>query len=187
MYGFENFDVLLRYRDGKLVAGIPQLAIYAKADTVEDALNLLKQKKAEFEADLADAGELDDISERSSLINATQPPSKRTTELLQYAAKAVIIMVALGVALTFSGFLVISKAKSTIKASRISSSELLYIVAHRIDRAAEPDNDLPEETKQRLLADIRILANRWRPFANEVMEILSDRNGAPSQPSQTKP
>jgi hypothetical protein len=188
MDSFKGADVLLRYRDGKVVAGIPQLAIYAKADTVQGALDLLKQKKAEFDADLADAGEFDDIRVRSGLINTGEPPnSKRTPELLQYATKAVIMMAALGVALTFSGFLVISKAQSTIKASKISSSELLQIVAHRVDRAADPDNDLPEEAKKKLLADIRILADRWRPFANEVMEILSDRGSAPTQPSQAKP
>jgi hypothetical protein len=33
-----------------------------------------------------------------------------------------------------------------------------------LDRAADPDTDLPAEKKQKLLSDVRVIVARWRPF-----------------------
>jgi hypothetical protein len=37
-------------------------------------------------------------------------------------------------------------------------------IQNALDRAADPDNDLPAEKKQKLLNDVRVIVARWRPF-----------------------
>jgi hypothetical protein len=44
-----------------------------------------------------------------------------------------------------------------------------------LDRAASPANDLSPAEKQKLLADIRVLSERYRPFVSEASLLFADK------------
>jgi hypothetical protein len=38
---------------------------------------------------------------------------------------------------------------------------------HQLDELADPKSDIPPEKKQKILAQIKVLSDRWRPFVLE--------------------
>ena len=54
---------------------------------------------------------------------------------------------------------------------------------HELDRAAEPNNDIPPERQQRLLRDVRTLADRARPFILEAEKAFAPQ---PTSEAQAK-
>jgi hypothetical protein len=65
---------------------------------------------------------------------------------------------------------------------RIHSKSFWSRVEKELDRAASPANDLPSEKKQKLLADIRTLADRYRPFISAVAELFIEKPAVPTNP-----
>jgi hypothetical protein len=63
--------------------------------------------------------------------------------------------------------------------SRIGGKSFWGRLEHELDRAAAPGNDLTPEKKQKLLADIHILAERYRPFVSEATLLFADKPTAP--------
>ena len=61
MSRLDELDVVIRRKNGKVIAGFPQLGLFAKADDVNAALAALDAKKKAFVADLEEAGELDTL------------------------------------------------------------------------------------------------------------------------------
>lgn len=59
--------------------------------------------------------------------------------------------------------------------SRIGGKSFWTRVEKELDRAASPANDLSPEQKQKLLADIRVLADRYRPFVSEAALFFTDK------------
>lgn len=84
---------MIRRKNGKAIAGIPQLGLFAKADEVNAALAALDAKKKAFVADLKEAGELGrlEIADRPAPTRrvATIRPA---SNLGQFALKAGIVV-----------------------------------------------------------------------------------------------
>ena len=53
MSRIEELDIVIRHKDGRVTAGIPQLALYVTADDVHAAITALEQKRTAFFGDLA--------------------------------------------------------------------------------------------------------------------------------------
>jgi hypothetical protein len=51
-------------------------------------------------------------------------------------------------------------------------------VERELDRMASPEGDLPEAKKQKLLADIRAIGAKWRPFLVELHSALTPPDDA---------
>ncbi len=49
----------------------------------------------------------------------------------------------------------------------------------QLDRLSDPKSDLAPEKKQKILKQIRIISERWRPFLDEAVKPLSE---SPSKP-----
>ena len=54
----DELEIIIRQKDGKVVASIPQLNLYAKAANVDAALASLDAKKAALVAEMEELGEL---------------------------------------------------------------------------------------------------------------------------------
>src|SRR5258708_36924938 len=52
----DEFDVVVRRRNARVIAGVPSLGLYATADSTTAALEALEAKKRAYEADLGEAG-----------------------------------------------------------------------------------------------------------------------------------
>jgi hypothetical protein len=45
-------------------------------------------------------------------------------------------------------------------------------VEQDLERQADPRNDMPEARKEKLLADLRVVVSRWRPFVAEASKLF---------------
>ncbi|MGO9684186.1 MAG: hypothetical protein ACLP0B_08900 [Steroidobacteraceae bacterium] len=187
----EELDIVIRHKDGKIVAGIPQLGLFATADDVNTALAELEKKKKTFIEDLDEAGELDaiEIADRP-VIAHRQAPMTSAGNLGQFAIKTGIVVTMVVGAFVITGALIGSKVEhainhtvDNIKGIKIGGAQFWGRVEQQLDRMAS--SDLPEAKKQKLLADIHAIAVKWRPFIVEVQSALS---GPPNQtPPTTTP
>jgi hypothetical protein len=55
---------------------------------------------------------------------------------------------------------------------KISGHQFWSKLEEQLDKQADPGSDLPPETKQKLLAEIRTLADRWRPFVQAALSVI---------------
>src|SRR5262249_9895268 len=103
MSRIDELDIVIRHKGGKVIAGIPQLSLYATADDVHAAITALEQKRAAFFGDLAETGALDDLEVRHY---AVAPPSPRARGGLgQFTLKALIVIGLIAGALALSTLL----------------------------------------------------------------------------------
>jgi hypothetical protein len=187
MSRLDELDVVIRRKNGKVIAGFPQLGLFAKADDVNAALAALDAKKKAFVADLEEAGELDTLE-----IEDRPAPTRRIAmirpagDLGQFALKAGIVVCCVVAAFVISGVLMASKversienAVNSVKSVKIGGSQFWTRMEDELDRMARPGSDLPEAKKQKLLADIRAIAAKWRPFVVEIQSALADPNNPP--------
>ncbi len=49
----------------------------------------------------------------------------------------------------------------------------------QLDSLADPKSDIKPEKKEKILKQIRIISERWRPFLNEAMGPISERPNKP--------
>jgi hypothetical protein len=103
-------------------------------------------------------------------------------EIKQFIIKTAIVSGA--IILTFAGSLWIAdgyvqgyleQLQSTIQTTsqvKIGGHQFWSKIEDELDKQADPGSDLTPETKQKLLADIRILADRWRPFIQAALSVV---------------
>lgn len=184
MNKFDQLDVLIRHKNGKIIAGIPQIGLFAKGSDVNGALAALDLKKNAFLADLEEAGELDllDLAGNPApllRVGKTRSPGG----LGQFAMKTLIVVGIIFGAIIFSSLLVAKKVElpvknaiASIKGIKIGGSEFWTRLENELDRMARPENDLPEAKKKKLIADIHAIAAKWRPYLVEIQSILASPN-----------
>src|SRR5215471_20391021 len=73
MSRIDELDIIIRHKGGKVIAGIPQLSLYAKADDVHSAITALEQKRTAYFGDLAESGALDDLEVREYAVSRASP------------------------------------------------------------------------------------------------------------------
>jgi hypothetical protein len=184
-FDLNQCDIVLRHRKDCVVAAIPQFGLFAQADTVQGALDALAVKRAVLQADL-DAFE--ELSARDAA-SAREFVPFPWRDIRVFAAKAAIVFFLLIGAATYLAIrtqqIVDStwyKVETNIQRVALNSGRTFWSnVERELDRAADPTSDLPDEKKQKLLSDIRRIADRWRPFVTEVSGILSPSNVPSSQ------
>ena len=208
MSRIDELDIVIRRKGGKVVAGIPRLSLYASGSDVESAVSALEQKRATLKADLADFGIPDDFEMRHYSLERVSAAG-----LGQFALKALIVIGLIAGTLTASTLWVSSRVDRTIRNTQEKVEQYAAIVRQntkiggeqfwekaerKLARAAEPDQDLPPEKKQKLLSDIHVLVERWRPFIAEIAPLFADfqkpasaaaspmRSEAPSTASQAQ-
>lgn len=72
--------------------------------------------------------------------------------------------------------------------AKIGGAKFWSRVEETVDRMAAPGSDMPEAKKQKLLADIRAIGAKWRPFLVEIHSALDVPNGpAPKAPAPNTP
>ena len=187
MKSFEQFPIVIhRPNEKTTVASIPQLSLYAKGENINAALAALEAKKAALAAELEEVGDLEAFDgaplaavERRSILVDSQ------NNLGQFLLKTGIVVAAIAAIVVFTGIFIASGIQGTLANVKLGGAPLWMRVEQELDRMARPDSDLPEEKKQKLLADIRAIGARWRPFLTEIRSALasSDNLAASAGPS----
>jgi hypothetical protein len=178
MSPLDQVDVLIRRRNGRVFASIPQLSLYAKGESVDAALAALDAKKVALAAELAEVGELEPL-EIAPLSFAAGRPMITTPApggYRQFVIKTGIVAIAIALVIVVSGLFValsLQGVVSDIKTIKIGGEAFWSHVEGEIDRMASPQSDLPEKKKEKLLAEIRAIGVKWRPFLVELRSVLN--------------
>ena len=193
---FDRLDILIRQRKGRFLASLPQINLFAAADSVATAIEVLDKKKQALLADLAAANALDDFkilpfdSDVSTYHKPTQTAIYRGA--LSFIGKVAVITAALVIA----GFLLSRQVTQTVdrmlshqsaelrdRFSSVGGAKFWVNLENQLARAADPSSDLPPAKKQEILSQIRAIAKRWRPFIREASLLFSDSAEArPTEP-----
>ena len=172
----DELQIVIRQKDGKVLASIPQLHLYAKATNIDAALAALNAKKATFVSEMEELGELETLEFPSS--PTTNPPNVVNVggDLRQFALKTGIVAMAVCIILVVSGLFVVSSAHvvlGSIKDLGRGGTEFWSLVERELDRMASPETDLPPAKKEKLLADIHAIGAKWHPFVVELRAALA--------------
>jgi hypothetical protein len=191
MSRIEELDIVIRHKGAKVSAGIPQLALWATAGDAHAAITALEQKRARFLADLAEAGGLDDLELRPYTVRSAA--MSRTSGLGQFTLKALIVIGLIAGLFTASGALLTSRVERLVQDTnanmqqytKLGGAQFWEKMERELDRAADPARDLPAERKRKLLSQIHVIVERWRPFMAEIAPLFADfQKGAPAVPPQ---
>jgi hypothetical protein len=171
----DELEIIIHQKDGKILASIPQLNLYAKAANIDAALAALNGKKAALVAEMEELGELETLKTSLSTISRPNVVNVRS-DLGQFALKAGIVAVAITAIFIVSGLFIISSAHSALNSFKDmgrGGAEFWSRVERELDRMASPESDLPAAKKEKLLADIRAIGAKWRPFLIELHSALT--------------
>lgn len=168
MIDFDRFDTVIRRRGRQIIASMPQLGLYGSGPDTVSALAALEERKKELKDDLA-AGVID-------LSDVVIVPPARRVEGRSARKELSVFTLKIGIVLFLlisSGVLVAGLAEPKIKSLKVGGPEFWGKVERELERAGSSSSGLSEEKKTKLLADLRAVADKWRPFAREVVEIFS--------------
>lgn len=199
MTQFDDLEIVIRRKTGRAIAGIPQLRLYGRGKDATEALARLDQKKQALIDDLTEVGELESLE--------IPPPSRRATvyqqassgNLEQFFLKAVIVVVLIGTLIAVPGVIVAHQLAKTVdraivqvqtekqKIKELSGPAFWRRLESELDRAADPKNAMPEEKKQKILANIRSIVTQWRPFVQEAGGLFeAPPAGTPANPPPSR-
>ena len=174
MNQLDRFEISIRRKDDKIIAAVPQLGLYATASDIHGALDALERKKAALLKDLIAAGEVEHLS----AVPVADPVAPATSQgLAQFALKVGIVVVLLAAAIVITSNLVATKLESTRLAwqatlqdyTKIGGAQFWSKVEKGLDQLSDPKSEMPEEKRQKILSNIRVLRDRWWPFIAEAM------------------
>jgi len=178
MKRIENLDVIIQKKGNVFFAGIPQIALYAKADSAQAALAELEKKKLVLYADIGDEDFHVGTDARPPTASHPSPVPSSSAGLLQFFVKTAVVIGILVGALTLGGLTVASKVQQSVERTQaklsIGGRQFWMKLEEGIARAADPKSDLPEPLKAKLLADIRIIVARWQPFVAELAKLAHE-------------
>jgi hypothetical protein len=174
MNQLDKFDISIRHKDDKVTAAVPQLGLYATSSDIHSALDALERKKAAFQEDLTAAGEIDNLSPAAA---ADPVPPAASYGLAQFALKVGIVVAAVAIAIVVTTNLITTKIESTRLAwqatlqdyGKVGGAQFWAKVEKGLDQLADPKSEMPEEKRQKILANIRALRERWWPFIAEAL------------------
>jgi hypothetical protein len=124
-----------------------------------------------------------------------RPDRPRTSPVAQFAIKTIIVTLAI----TVSAWIILDQVFDRVNSALDQRIEQIRFEIHSatkiggrsfwaslegvLDAAAAPGNDPPPEIKQKILRDLQILTDRWRPVLLDGMAILSgDASGSTARP-----
>jgi hypothetical protein len=182
MRELEDLDVILRRKDGMFMAIIPSLYLYATGETEAAALAAIGEKRRQIRQGWPDDREFQDL--RGSFAPNGEARRGQSGSLGQFSLKCAIAALVGTLAVMLLLLLIGFVAESRLRHARPSAQQIALVVETLISRAADPDSDLSEQRKQRILADMRTIADKWRPFLNELSDILGRPVPQPNQNAQ---
>ena len=182
----DELEIIIRQKDGKVLAGIPQLKLYAKAANIDAALTALNAKKAALVAEMEELGELETLEASLATIRRPNVANVRS-DLGQFALKTGIVALAITAIFIVLGLFIVSSAQNALSSVRDlgrGGAEFWSRAERELDRMASPESDLPPAKKEKLLADIRAIGAKWRPFIVELRSALTPPDDSPGRASE---
>lgn len=187
----DDFDIVIRRRNGATLAAIPDLGLYGKGADAGAALATLEQRKKGFVEDMK-AGLID--PDLFTPRGDSRSGRSRTSGIGLLTVKAGILIALLTFSGLFAAQFVTAKAEKVVEIGRQSAMAVMHQyrtiggrdfwakLEKALESASDSSNEMSEERRQKLLASIHTLVQRWRPFVAEAASIFS-----PEQEPGAKP
>lgn len=181
MTRIEELDIVIRRKGSRVTAGIPQLALYVTADDIHAAITALEHKRIALFGDLAEETvEFMDVDARPYIGGRLQRPTEGG--IGQFALKAAIVIGLIAGTAVLSVALLLPKIEGIVvdaqarvrQLTKVGGPEFWAKVERELARAAEPASDLTPEQKRRILSQINVIVERWRPFMAEIAPLFAD-------------
>lgn len=67
-------------------------------------------------------------------------------------------------------------------ATKLGGRDFWTKLERELDNQASPAADLPAAKKKKILAEIRVVADRWRPFVKEALSAITGETEKPAAP-----
>ena len=176
----DKFDIIIRCREDKVTASVPQLSLYATATDIPGALNVLEQKKAALRNDLDSAGMPDDLSAPATPLTVAEYGAPGTSQVLwQFVLKLTIFFAVAAVAIVIMTDLIARKLENlatTAETTRLawqatlkgySGAQFWANIEKNLDQLAK--SDISEDKREKILSDIRVIRDRWWPIIAETI------------------
>jgi hypothetical protein len=175
---FEDLDIVIHPRNGRFLASLPQIGIYAIGNSIVEAVELAQQKKRDLVHDLIAMEQLHDFRIRVT----REGRLARDQSLFDYRRALVFLgkVVVVLVAVIVGANLVSQKIRAVTSQTRIGGSQFWSNVEMQLAKAADPKSDLSADRKQKILSQIHTLVERWRPFFREASFLFVDVDKPPS-------
>jgi hypothetical protein len=172
MNPLNKFEISIRRKNDKVTAAVPQLGLYATAADNHGALDALERKKVELLEDLTAAGEVESLP----TVERAQRTRKRL-RLWRFILKVVIVVVLAAITVVITTNLIAKKIETTRLAwqatfqdyTQIGGRQFWSKVEKSLDDLANPKSELPEDKRQKILSNIRVIRDRWWPFIAEAV------------------
>ena len=173
MKEIDDFEIVIRRDGSTFVAGVPQLSLYARADSPSAALEAVQAKKNQLASDVATVG-VSGVFPNS----LSRPSEARSGNALGlFAAKVAIVCLFFAAAVAASGAVIAARVHTAVVdvmgSDIIGGPQFWTKVEQELQRSADPSRELPEQKKQQLLSDIKVLVERWRPFVAAVAPLFN--------------
>ena len=166
----DDLNVVVSSRSGRYLARMPQLGLYATADSLPKAIEALEIKKKGLLEELTAADALDQVGVFQSA-PTVQP--RMLPSLALFAAKGLIVVLLLLAVIGFARHALESEI-ARVQAPKVGGTVFWAEMETNLVRAADPANDMPAAKKQELLSAIHVLVDRWRPFVREIGRLFAD-------------
>jgi len=182
MASIDELDIVIRHKAGKVVASIPQLPFHAIGGDARSALSLLEKKKRALLEDIK-AAEVPDEFEQVPWIAGSSATRMVTQSgsVWQFALKFLIAVIMLSAAVLIMAGLLGDKIKKELGGVSVGGHQFWMKLESELSRMADPNSDLPDAKKKKVLADLRVIVERWRPYAAELGPLFSDLRGGTPQ------
>lgn len=188
MAKIDDLEIVIKKKGQTTFASIPQLGLRAKGSDVGSALGALEMKKRELIEDFSE-------EEIDALLGPALTARQHATKIsVRSDLRGFFIKTAIVIALIVCGVVAVSeiagrKVEAAISNARLVADRVRLVadqyknikigghqfwtnVERQLDRLADPANDMPQAQKEKLLADFRVLAARYRPFVAEIIGVF---------------
>ena len=185
----DEFDIVIRRRDNKVTAAVPQLSLYSTAADLNGALEGLERKKAELVKELTEVDDLDSLARVPLAAPAAAAGWARSDSLGRFTIKVAIVVALVAVAVLGSANLVgaeierlVYRARTDMQTlldqyTRIGGPQFWAKMEYNLEEMANPGNQLSEAKKQKLLTNIRVIKERWWPLVEAALAPPGDARG----------
>jgi hypothetical protein len=191
---FERLDIVIRGKNGNYLACMPQINLFAGAESVAASLDKLDKRKQELIAELSAAECLDEFPIAPSqpyLYTGHAPSRVARRNALAFISKTIMIVAALVVggiffthyaAKSMDQMLSHQSAELRERFGRVGGPQFWANLEKQLANAADPKNDLAPAKKEAVLAQLRTIAERYRPFVRELSLLFYD----PAEPPKSQ-
>jgi hypothetical protein len=160
-------------REGRFFFAIPELGQVASGDTVQAAYDALVGQHGEMLAAARAADILDELPPPAPARGtaARASPVAARSELRGFGLKLLIVLLAVLVVVVPLS-LSISNAVTRAAVSLQGSTKPWRKLERELERAARPDKALDPERQAKLLAELRVVVSRIKPFVDELAPLF---------------